>query len=39
MCMLYYLGEKYTKWIKYIWKLLIVVFVACLIAITIAILI
>lgn len=36
---LYYTGESYTKWIKYIWKLLLVILVACLIAITIAILI
>lgn len=39
MISLYYLGEGYTKWFKYIWKLLIVVFAACLIAITIATLI
>lgn len=39
MISLYYLGEGYTKWFKYIWKLLIVVLAACLIAITIATLI
>lgn len=34
-----YVEEDYTKWFKYIWKFLVVVFAACLIAITISILI
>lgn len=39
MIALYYTGEKYTKWFKYIWKLLVVVLAACMIAIVIATLI
>lgn len=39
MISLYYLGESYTKWFKYIWKLLVVILVACLMAIVIATLI
>ena len=31
-----YTEEKYTKWVKYIWKLLLAVLVACLLAVTIA---
>ena len=30
------MSEKYTKWVKYIWKLLLAVLVACLLAVTIA---
>lgn len=33
---LYYTGEKYTKWFKYIWKLLLVVLALCMIAIVLA---
>ena len=34
-----YVEEDYTKWFKYIWKFLVVTFAACLIAITISVLI
>ena len=36
MIVLGYVEEKYSKWIKYIWKLLLAIFIACLIAITVA---
>lgn len=36
MITLYYVEEKYTKWFKYIWKLLIAIFVAMLVAILLA---
>lgn len=31
-----YVEENYCKWVKYIWKLLVAVFIACLVAILIA---
>ena len=34
-----YLEEKYTKWIKYVWKFVLAILVLCLIAITVATLI
>jgi uncharacterized ion transporter superfamily protein YfcC len=34
-----YLGEGYTNWVKYIWKILLAIFGLCVIAITIAVLI
>lgn len=34
-----YLGEDYTSWVKYIWKVLLAIFGLCIIAIAIAVLI